>query len=426
MSQSNEYPTSGAESQVLISVLLVDDQKLIGKMVARMLSEELDLRFEHCLDPALALETAERFRPTIILLDLVMPQISGLELLDRFRQRPEYKHMPIIVLSGKEEARTKAEAFARGANDYLVKLPEIVELVARIKHHSKGYINLLQRNAAMEALQESQRKLEIRNRFIRDTFGKFLSDDVVDTVLENPAGVKLGGEQRTVTIMMSDLRGFTSLSERYRAEQVVLLINNYLGVMTDIVLRHHGTIIEFLGDAIFAVFGAPLSKGNDACNAVACAVEMQVAMKEVNDINRAAGLPETEMGIGLNTGEVKELARETANATENIGRQIKMIQAEAQNSVEAIVHIEEIVRRIADSQSVIASAVEEQTATANEMAGSVNEAARGSADIAQSISGVASAAQSIAENAAVTQSEAALLLETATDIHRVLSTLSVH
>ncbi|MFH1531041.1 MAG: adenylate/guanylate cyclase domain-containing protein [Pseudomonadota bacterium] len=291
-------------SSPMISVLLVDDQKLIGKMVNSILSQEKGLRFHHCTDPEQAIQEAVEFQPTVILLDLVMPKIGGLQLLPLFRAHPSFEDVPIIVLSGKEEANTKAAAFALGANDYLVKLPDMVELVARIRHHSRGYTSLLERNEAMRALTEAQKKLERHSRLIRETFGRYLSDDVVDSLLESEAGRRLGGEERTVTIMMTDLRGFTSLSERHAAEHVVALINNYLGVMTDVVLKYHGTIIEFLGDAIFAVFGAPISRGDDAANAVACAIEMQIQMDEVNRLNREQGLPVVEMGIGLNTGSV--------------------------------------------------------------------------------------------------------------------------
>jgi adenylate cyclase len=287
-----------------IRVLLVDDQLLIGKMIGRVLEEEGDIEFHHCNDPAKAQEAFVTFQPTVILLDLIMPKITGIELLQRFRADPATQNVPIIVLSGKEEAQTKAAAFAKGASDYLVKLPEVVELVARIRHHSHGYVSFLQRNEALVALTESQRKLEIRSRFIRETFGRYLSDDVVSSLLEGQDGQKLGGEERVVTIMMSDLRGFTSLSERYSAENIVRLINNFLGVMTDIILKHNGTIVEFLGDAIFAIFGAPLSRGDDAGNAVACAIEMQQAMARVNEINSEQSLPEVFMGIGLNTGRV--------------------------------------------------------------------------------------------------------------------------
>ena len=103
---------------------------------------------------------------------------------------------------------------------------------------------------------------------------------------------------------MSDLRGFTSLSERLPAEDVVSMVNIYLETMTDIILKYQGTIDEFTGDGILVVFGAPLQRPDDARRAVACAVEMQLAMASVNDRNRLAGYPEVALGIGVNTGNM--------------------------------------------------------------------------------------------------------------------------
>ena len=180
----------------------------------------------------------------------------------------------MIVLSSKEDALTKAEAFALGANDYMVKLPDRLEILARIRYHSRGYINLLERN-------EAQAQLEKANRLIRKTFGQYLSDDIVDAILESPEGAALGGEKRFVTIMMTDLRGFTAIGERLPAEDVVGIINIYLETMTEIVLKYQGTIDEFIGDAIFVIFGAPILRDNDAKRAVACAIEMQLAMAQV-------------------------------------------------------------------------------------------------------------------------------------------------
>lgn len=298
------YEGDGHLAERQVSVLIIDDQRLIGKMIGAALDEQKDILFVHCLDPEEAFQFFDECDPTVILLDLVMPKIDGLTLLDSFRHDDRTRKVPIIVLSGKEEGVTKAECFRRGASDYLVKLPDAVELVARIRHHSAGYVSQMQRDAAMAALAESRRQLELRGRFIQETFGRYLSDDVVNSLLESPEGQELGGKEKNVTIMMSDLRGFTSMSERLPAEQVVRLINNFLGVMTDIILRRKGTIIEFLGDAIFAVFGAPISRPSQAADAVACAVEMQQSMTQVNEINRDQGLPAVEMGIGLNTGRV--------------------------------------------------------------------------------------------------------------------------
>jgi sigma-B regulation protein RsbU (phosphoserine phosphatase) len=142
-----------------ITVLLVDDQAIVGEMVRRMLEPEQDIIFHYCQDPTEAIKTAARVSPTVILQDLVMPEIDGLTLVKFFRAHRTLKDVPLIVLSSKEEAITKADAFAIGANDYLVKLPDRIELIARIRYHSKGYIALLQRNEAYEALFKSQQVL---------------------------------------------------------------------------------------------------------------------------------------------------------------------------------------------------------------------------------------------------------------------------
>ncbi len=139
---------------------------------------------------------------------------------------------------------------------------------------------------------------------IRDAFGRYVSTDMAEHLLENPSVLRLGGELRKVTILMSDLRGFTGLSEHMPPEELVGLLNSYLGAMTEVIVEHHGTIIEFIGDAILVVFGAPFPGEDDTERAVRCAIDMQLEMIDFNRQSAAAGLPELEMGIGLNTGEV--------------------------------------------------------------------------------------------------------------------------
>jgi sigma-B regulation protein RsbU (phosphoserine phosphatase) len=152
-------------------VLLVDDQAIIGEAVRRMLEGEADLRYRYCPDPTTALEAAKAFAPTVILSDLVMPQMDGLDLVRAFRTDEATRKIPLIVLSSREDAATKAESFALGANDYLVKLPDRLELVARVRYHSDAYIHLLQRDEAFEALAHSQRimqaDLEQAARYVR-------------------------------------------------------------------------------------------------------------------------------------------------------------------------------------------------------------------------------------------------------------------
>jgi adenylate cyclase len=139
---------------------------------------------------------------------------------------------------------------------------------------------------------------------IRKTFGRYLTDEVVANLLENPEGLKFGGDRRKITILTSDLRGFTSLSEQLQPEAVVKILNFYLGYMADVITKYQGTIDEFMGDGILVLFGAPVTREDDAKRAVACAVAMQLAMTAVNEKMKEWELPKLEMGIGINTGEV--------------------------------------------------------------------------------------------------------------------------
>jgi signal transduction histidine kinase len=140
-------------------VLLVDDQAIVAEAIRRSLANLGDVDFHYCPDGRQALMLATTLRPTVILQDLIMPGIDGLDLLRQYRANPATKETPVIVLSTKEEAKTKALAFELGANDYLVKLPDRVELVARVRFHSQFYVSGLQRDEAYRALRESQQQL---------------------------------------------------------------------------------------------------------------------------------------------------------------------------------------------------------------------------------------------------------------------------
>jgi len=139
--------------------------------------------------------------------------------------------------------------------------------------------------------------------FIRSAFGRYVSPEVAKALLESPGGLRFGGEKRVVTVLMSDLRGYTRFAERGDPALVMDVLNGFLGQMTDIIIEHGGTINEFIGDAIFAVFGAPLEHADHAERAAACALAMQRAMAEINRDHAAHGRPQFEMGIGVNTGE---------------------------------------------------------------------------------------------------------------------------
>ena len=151
------------EIEPSIMVLLLDDQAFIGEAIRRTLLNEPEINFHFSPDPSRAIDIAREIKPTVILQDLVMPGVDGLDVVRLFREDPETKTIPIIVLSVKEDPGIKSSAFAAGANDYLVKLPDQQELIARIRYHSNAYLTQRQRDEAMRALRESQQQLQASN-----------------------------------------------------------------------------------------------------------------------------------------------------------------------------------------------------------------------------------------------------------------------
>ncbi len=244
-----------------------------------------------------ALELMESAQPDLVLLDLMMPDMNGFEVLKFMYGRPDLRSVPVIVITGLHDQRGVVRCIEAGAQDYLLKPINPTILKARMKA-------CLERKALHDRAQSYQRELERSYGFIRKVFGRYLSDDIVQQILDDEDGLRLGGGMQKVTIMMTDLRGFTELSQTLQPTEVVSLLNLYLQEMSEIIVRHGGSIDEIIGDAILALFGAPLVRTDDAARAVACAIEMQQAMVRVNARAKEQGLPAIEMGIGLNTGEV--------------------------------------------------------------------------------------------------------------------------
>jgi class 3 adenylate cyclase len=152
-------------------------------------------------------------------------------------------------------------------------------------------------------LKVSGERLQLAN-FIRDTFGRYMPEKVVDEILESPQGRKIGGRRETATVLMSDLRGFTGLSENREPEDLVRLLNRYLDRMSAVIHAYDGIIDDFIGDAILAIFGAPEKHDDDPARAVACAIAMQKALQVFNRETIQEGEPPFEMGIGIETGPV--------------------------------------------------------------------------------------------------------------------------
>ena len=278
------------------TILAVDDNADNRELLTRYLERS----GHQVLTASSGMEALARLadrRVDVVLLDLIMPGMDGNQVLKRLKENSALRSIPVIVISGRQDMDGIIECIEVGADDYLFKPFNPVLLEARIKAG-------LERKRWHDTEEKYRRQLERNEKFIRATFGRYVSDEIVSSLLEEPEGLKLGGELREVTMLMSDIREFSTICERLPPDQVMRMLNNYLGVMTEIIMGHQGTIDEFIGDAILAIFGAPVQRDDDADRAVQCALDMQRAMIDINRDNRKAGLPEISMGIGVNTGDV--------------------------------------------------------------------------------------------------------------------------
>ncbi len=278
------------------AILVVDDNEMNRDLLSRRLLKK-GFTVDVAEDGFKALDWIESNPCDLVLLDIMMPQMSGIEVLEKVRETRDGTELPIIMATAKDTREDIVGALRSGANDYVTKPIDFPVVLARVN----AQLGLKRANDRVRSLVKD---VERRNEFIRKVFGRYLTDEVAETLLDSPQGLALGGERREITIMMADIRGFTNISSHSAPEDVVTMVNNFLSVMTDVIIGFGGTIDEFIGDAILALFGAPNAMQDHAEKAVACALAMQQAMTRVNELNKAAGLSEFETGIGINTGEV--------------------------------------------------------------------------------------------------------------------------
>jgi len=216
-------------------VLLVDDQAMVAEAVRRLLSGLDDIDLHYCSDGAEAIALANRIKPTVILQDLVMPLIDGLDLVQRYRANPATAETPIIVLSSEEDPSVKSSAFALGANDYLVKLPDKIELIARIRYHSKACTARIQRDEAFCALRESQRKLmeanlELQRLSIEDSLtglkNRRYFDEFID--IEWKRSIRYQNPLSVLLIDVDDFKGYNDTQGHLAGDEVLRRVANAL------------------------------------------------------------------------------------------------------------------------------------------------------------------------------------------------------
>lgn len=271
----------------MADILIADDDAVSRKLLRRLLEQDGHSVLA-AADGAEALELFAAEQSDVVLLDVLMPELDGISVLERLKDDPATEHVPVIMISAVEETGSVARCIEAGADDYLPKPFDPVILRARI---SAGL--------AKKRLHELERSR------VRDVFTRFLPEHVVDDVLERTDGeLRLGGVRTVGTVMFTDLRGFTAFSENRPPELVMDAINRYFEETSDAILEHGGTLVAYLGDGFLAAFGAPLEVDDHADRALATARDIVgVRLPRFNEWLRANGLGEgVRIGIGLNSG----------------------------------------------------------------------------------------------------------------------------
>jgi adenylate cyclase len=268
-------------------VLVVDDDPINRRLLLKGLERD-GHRTAWAKDGSTALAAIAEDPPDVVLLDIVMPGLDGIEVLERMKRDPDLAHIPVIMISGLDDAESVVRCIEAGAEDFLPKPFDPVILRARV-------------NAGLsrKALHDLERER------VRHVFGRFLPEPVVDEVLARSDGEPtIGAELLTGTVLFGDLRGFTTFAEGRPAQVVIEALNRYLALMTDAILDHGGTLVAYLGDGVLAAFGAPLPSDDHADRALAAAAEMVgPRLTAFNAWLAEVGLDDGfRMGIGINSG----------------------------------------------------------------------------------------------------------------------------
>jgi two-component system chemotaxis family response regulator WspR len=252
-----QHTASSAYSEPAVTefksrILLIDDQRVIIEAVRGMVREQSDVEFHFVNDAASAVDTAKRLQPTVILQDLVMPHTDGFSLIRAYRGDEQLSDVPVIVLSAREDPKLKAYSFAVGANDYLVKLPDRLELLARVRYHSAAYISRRQRDEAFRLLRASQKRLASANIELQriaaiDSLTGIANRRRFDEVMriEWQRGQR---SRTTLTLLMCDIDNFKMYNDRFGHLAGDLCLKRAAAVMTGHLKRPADLAARFGGE----------------------------------------------------------------------------------------------------------------------------------------------------------------------------------
>lgn len=281
-------------------VLLVDDQPIIGEAVRRALASESDIDFHYCAQASEAVAVAETLRPNVIMQDLVMPGVDGMTLVHHYRIHPALKNVPVIVLSSKEDAVVKSQAFATGATDYLVKLPDSIELIARVRHHARAYLNQIERDEAYRVLSEHQQRLLELNETLRrlsdvDGLTGLNNRRYLDSYLDAEWRRALR-EASDFSVLMVDVDNFKSYNDYYGHLAGDEILREIAAVLRQTVQRPADLSARYGGEEFTVVLPSTPASG-----ALRIAEQVCAAVRAAALPHRAAGSGQVTVSIGVAT-----------------------------------------------------------------------------------------------------------------------------
>lgn len=286
-------------------VLLVDDQPIIAEGIRRMLAEANDIVFHYCEDPANAIQMAADIEATVILQDLVMPDIDGMTLVRFFRANMETRNIPIIVLSSKEDPQVKSDAFNNGANDYLVKLPDQIELLARVRAHSRSYIHQLERDAAFQALREMKKQLEASNKKLQelsslDGLTGIANRRQFDETLEKEWR-RASRNDLPLSLILIDIDFFKPFNDNYGHQAGDECLKRVAKVLQEEIVRPTDLIARYGGEEFTVIL-----PDTNAAGAAVVAEKLRLAVESLN-ISHEHSETTTRVSISLGIADKSDL-----------------------------------------------------------------------------------------------------------------------
>ena len=291
----------------------------------------------------------------LIISDQRMPEMTGVQFLERIRS--EYPEAIRMILTGFSDVEAIIDAINNGrVFRYITKPWNETELRMAIENARQLY-SLQQNNKNL--LASLQNKVEEQERTLK-LFMRYVPEAIVQKSLNKETGQDIfEGEQRDATVLFCDIRGFTNMSEDLTPKEVVAFLNDYYAIMTDVIKRHRGTVNQFVGDEIFAAFGAPVATPESEKSAVFCALEMMKRLAVLNEkYEGRVGRP-IEMGIGINSGEVvagnlgseDKISYSLTGDTVNTGKRIETLTKDAPNSILVSDRVYQKIRHIIEAKA---------------------------------------------------------------------------